>query len=517
MDGHKAQVNHKTRTFCTQVGTIMKKLEVGTPWSNRAELYIGILKEAVRKDMRKADSPLVLWDYCLERRALIHNAIPRHLFQANGLSPHEITFGTEGDILNLCKFAWYDWVYYKEPNSFPENKEMLGKVLGPLKNEGNEMAQAILTSKGTVVPRRSVRPLNKAELVSDIEKRKRTVFDDLIAKKLGTSMTKPPKPPDNVEPYSDGNVDPISIDDFNEDPIDNSGRSVFEKPVLDHLIHAEVTLPQGENMQLAKVVGRTRNDDGTQIGTFDIDPMLNTLVYDVQFPDGSVKEYAANTIAENIYSQVDPEGYSLTLLDEIVDFKKDENALNKADKYVTTKSGRKRLRKSTAGWKLLVSWKDGSNQWVPLSVMKESNPVDVAEFAKAVGIDDEPFFQWWVPYTLRKRDRIVSAVNARVKRVTHKYGVEIPRTITEALAIDEKQKDTYWRDTIDKEMGNLKVAFDILEPDQNLPPGWTKASGHLVFDIRMTLERKARWVKDGHRTPEPDWSTYAGVVSRESV
>ena len=33
----------------------------------------------------------------------------------------------------------------------------------------------------------------------------------------------------------------------------------------------------------------------------------------------------------------------------------------------------------------------------------------------------------------------------------------------------------------------------------------------------MTLERKARWVKDGHRTRQPDHSTYAGVVSRESV
>ena len=33
----------------------------------------------------------------------------------------------------------------------------------------------------------------------------------------------------------------------------------------------------------------------------------------------------------------------------------------------------------------------------------------------------------------------------------------------------------------------------------------------------MTLERKARWVKDGHKTPEPEWSTFAGVVSRESV
>ena len=33
----------------------------------------------------------------------------------------------------------------------------------------------------------------------------------------------------------------------------------------------------------------------------------------------------------------------------------------------------------------------------------------------------------------------------------------------------------------------------------------------------MTLERKCWWVKDGHKTPEPSWSTYAGVVSRESV
>ena len=104
-----------------------------------------------------------------------------------------------------------------------------------------------------------------------------------------------------------------------------------------------------------------------------------------------------------------------------------------------------------------------------------------------------------------------------MKRITHKYGVEIPRTIKEAMNIDAKNGDTQWHDAIEKEMGNLKVAFDILENDEHLPPGWTKASGHLVFDVRMTLERKARWVKDGHKTPEPDHSTYAGVVSRESV
>ena len=33
----------------------------------------------------------------------------------------------------------------------------------------------------------------------------------------------------------------------------------------------------------------------------------------------------------------------------------------------------------------------------------------------------------------------------------------------------------------------------------------------------MSFQRKAWWVKEGHRTPDPDTSSYAGVVSRESI
>ena len=65
-------------------------------------------------------------------------------------------------------------------------------------------------------------------------------------------------------------------------------------------------------------------------------------------------------------------------------------------------------------------------------------------------------------------------------------------------------------------MKNLKVAFGILEEHHELLSGYTKASGHLVWDVRMALERNLRWVKDGH-TPEPTWSAYAGVESRRSV
>ena len=83
---------------------------------------------------------------------MIHNVIPRPLFQNNGLTPYKATFGKSADISNLCCFAFYELIYYRDSGSFPEIKVKLGRVLGPLLNEGNEMAQAVLTSKVTVVP-----------------------------------------------------------------------------------------------------------------------------------------------------------------------------------------------------------------------------------------------------------------------------------------------------------------------------------------------------------------------------
>ena len=101
-------------------------------------------------------------------------------------------------------------------------------------------------------------------------------------------------------------------------------------------------------------------------------------------PDGQVKEYAANIIAENMLTQVDSDGMSTTLMEAIVDHRRDdEKALQHHDKYVQTKNGRRHLRKTTKGWELLIKWKDKSESWIKLADMKESHPVEVAEYARA--------------------------------------------------------------------------------------------------------------------------------------
>jgi hypothetical protein len=515
------QTSTNVKKFCHQIGTTLRVLEENTQWANRAELYVGLMKESVRKDMRESNCPLVLWDYCAERRARIHNLTPKKLFQLQDQNPHTATTGEEGDISNLCVFGWYEWCYYREQGSqFPYPKEQLGRVLGPAKNSGNEMAQWVLKSNGKIVPRRTLRKLKLEELQNnEVEAKKRELFTKAITAKYGDSIRSPPKelsPKDHdYIPYHDNEEEPIQMTE--SDPVDAQGVPICEQPFYDRLIHAEVGLPQGESLKYAKVLGRAKDSEGNIVGHFDENPILNTIIYDVEFPDGAVKQYAANVIADNIYSQVDSEGRQYDLLEAIIDFGKDGNAVNKGDEYVVTKRGNRRLRKSTAGWKLLVLWKGGNEQWIPLKDLKESNPVEVAEFAKSRGIDDEPAFKWWVPYTLKKRDRIIAAVNSRVKKSTHKYGIEIPATIEEAMKLDEKNGDSRWNDAIKKEMFNVSIAFQILGDGESPPPGWKQSSGHIIFDVKMDFTRKARWVKDGHKTPDPDWSTYAGFVTRDSV
>ena len=75
---------------------------------------------------------------------------------------------------------------------------------------------------------------------------------------------------------------------------------------------------------------------------------------------------------------------------------------------------------------------------------------------------------------MRKRDVIVSAVKLRIKKATHKYGVEMPMSgkdvVQHAIDLDRQNGNTLWRDLLAKEMENLMIAFKILEPGQKAPP-----------------------------------------------
>ena len=489
-------------------GTTVRRIEPNTPWSNRAERYIGMFKQAIRDVLHETNCPMRLWDYCAEHQARVNNATARSLYQLGSVTPYQTVYHQEPDISNICQFKFYDWCYYREQTSkFPYPSQMLGRVLGPSENFGNEMAQWILRVDGRVLSRQTVRPLTADEIKNPLEQARRKAFDAAIKRKLGDSITLPEKPePSEYVPYEDEDIGDglVEIPDTDDDQ-------------YDLLINAEVHLPHRDKKTNALVIGRHRNEDGEIVGTRDENPILSTAIYDVAFPDGTVKQYAANTIAENMYSQVDQEGHTYLMMDSITGHRSNDDAVKIEDQFVTLKNGRRKLRQTTKGWDLCVQWRTGEEQWIPLKLMKESNPVEVADYAAANNLLKEPAFKWWAPYTLRKRDHIVSKVVGRVKKKSHKYGIQIPRTIKEAYELDRVNKNSHWKDAIAKEMSNVAIAFEIMDEDEVLPPGYKPASCHLIFDVKMDFTRKARYVLDGHRTADPEDSTYAGVVSRESV
>jgi hypothetical protein len=169
-----------------------------------------------------------------------------------------------------------------------------------------------------------------------------------------------------------------------EDTVDVNGRLLDQKPAYDTIINARVLLQQGEEYVTCKIFGRATGPDGKTYGKYDENPCLNSVMYEVEMPDGQVKEYCANVIAQNMLAQVDPDGYSMALMGGIVDHRRDHTkAVSVEEAYVVTKSGQKRLRKTTIGWDLLVRWKDQSESWVRLADMKEAHPVEAADYAKS--------------------------------------------------------------------------------------------------------------------------------------
>ena len=106
------------------------------------------------------------------------------------------------------------------------------------------MAQAVITSKDIVVPRRTLHKITSSELYNDSEKDMKNKIDDKIKDKLGDSRLSPSKPkaPDFIPYHDEVEPDPLHVPD-NIDPVNDNGIPFYEKPITDYWINNEVCLP----------------------------------------------------------------------------------------------------------------------------------------------------------------------------------------------------------------------------------------------------------------------------------
>ena len=119
------------------------------------------------------------------------------------------------------------------------------------------------------------------------------------------------------------------------------------------------------------------------------------------------------------------------------------------------------------------------------------------------------------------RNKIISMVikcSAQYLKMTQKIGLELTKTVNKAYVIDKKNGNILWQDTIQKEMENVKITFQII-PEGDLPPnGFQYVNCHMIFDIKMeNFQRKAYLVAGGHMTHTLDTITYSSVVMRDCM
>ena len=136
----------------------------------------------------------------------------------------------------------------------------------------------------------------------------------------------------------------------------------------------------------------------------------------MEFDHNDQMELTANLIAELMYAKCDPDGNQYLLLADIVDHRSMDNAIKLANQKVVRADGRIYLRRLTVGWHLCCQWIDVSTSWESLKDLKNSHPLETAEYAKLMGINHEPAFNWWVTHVLKKRDHIISLVRKCIPR-----------------------------------------------------------------------------------------------------
>ena len=83
------------------------------------------------------------------------------------------------------------------------------------------------------------------------------------------------------------------------------------------------------------------------------------------------------------------------------------------------------------------------------------------------------------------------------------YGIEVPKTCKEAIALDTCNGNNFWATTINKDMSNVKYVFKFLGKGAPPPVGYKGIQCFIVFSVKMDLTRKARYVAGGHMTSPP--------------
>ena len=407
-DNAPEMVGRKTPFFrrARKEGIDLTSIEPLRPDENYGETLVKRAKIISGKLMVRKNVPLRLWCYSLEYSCELSSLMVPNQYRNKGRNGYEMVFGITPDISEYIEFEFYDYCWYwNTPQSYPHEKKQIGRWLGIAHRVGQSMVYYIMNTNGKVIARSTVIPLDPSDHDVNENKTRMAELDKTIKAKIGdyrnvinSNYTDLPEiDDDNIEEQLSFTFD-LKESDLNENELEHEAASDPHRPHMDEAptndvssdafdkflgIYLELPDDDGESKVLGRVKDRKRDHDGVLIGKSHDNPVLNTAVYNIETPDGNIHEYTANVIAQNLWNQVDDDGYNYNSLYEVIGHRRNDDAISQEAGFFETSNGIRRKVITTKGWDFNVKWESGETSYISLKDIKEHNPAEIAEYVLA--------------------------------------------------------------------------------------------------------------------------------------
>ena len=184
-------------------------------------------------------------------------------------------------------------------------------------------------------------------------------------------------------------------------------------------------------------------------------------------------------------------------------------------------------RKQKSQHQVLLEWESGERTWEPIREIWRTYSFLLCEYAIEHNLVDLWDSKGIPIKKLSKRNKLMTRMLNQAKRESYKntpvymFGFQVPRNHTQAMAIDQENRNTKWADSEKAEKDQL-VEYETFDDRGHrsmaiTPLGYKKITIHFVYAVKHDGRHKSRAVAGGHLTETPTESVYSGVVSLRGV
>jgi hypothetical protein len=520
-EGEWAQI---CRTYCIP----QRASETKYQHQNRVERSIQDIKRRTRLLLHLNDAPEKFWDYAVQLAVDMMNHTARRKLEWK--TPYEVHYGETPDI-SVFRFHFYEPIFYLDPTaSFPQANMLPGRYLGIARTTGDAFTFHIITDRPngrnvvltrSVIRRRSLNDPDQYAMYSHLDE---LPNEDLMGntsneEELNTDILQE-QLPINFSTETDGMLTNPSLLLPTENGELTTSPTTNDEDKEGILILDDIPIQSTNDLLLKHIIEADPEEiiiNGQHASYEDHDPTTKNVI--MQLEDGTYKEIPTEEVYNHMEETTQPQEIS---------------------RYIA-------LKYSDTSGKLYVQVEltSGDEEIYDANKLKIDEPQKLASFIRSHPVERTQKGYWnnWALETMK-------AINITTRRVRNIYydhhgssrivlrrtkkhqtkpafrtvlaikmGVEVPRTVKEALELDLKNGNNKWQEGIKREMDGLHEhqTFRFLPPGSSAPEGYQLAPLRMVFEVKSDLRRKARLVIGGHRIDASEHSGCSSVVQLSSI